>query len=68
MQLNSLVSLKTNTDCDCCSDSIIAVYYMKPSDAIRLDAAINMQNNASFKQIIDNYLAIEELESSINKS
>ncbi|RNA16475.1 glyco -N-acetylgalactosamine 3-beta-galactosyltransferase 1-like isoform X3 [Brachionus plicatilis] len=66
---------------DCCADSIIAVHYMSPRDVFRLDLAIEIHKNVlklydkfqmlqkpvTFKNIIKNYILLEDIEYDRNK-
>jgi len=67
---------KLNQGYNCCSDSIIAAHYMPPRDVLRLDIAIQTQQNiidmykkhtklnkrVAFKDIIKNYILLEDFE------
>ncbi|CAF1125383.1 unnamed protein product [Brachionus calyciflorus] len=65
---------------NCCSDSLIGVHYMNSRDAFRLDLSIETQRNnlklydemfglskpITFKNILKNYLLLQDLESDTN--
>lgn len=61
---------------NCCSDQIIAVHYMNPREILRLDIAIEVQNNilnlykkhidlglkVTFRDILRNYNSLADFE------
>lgn len=65
----------------CCSDQLIGVHYMEPKEVIRLDIAIELENNAmqlynsyygvwkrtvSFKDVFKFYVLLQDFESNSN--
>lgn len=65
---------------ECCSDSLIGVHYMSPTDIIRLDIAIEVLNNilklydkyvklgknVTFQDIFRNYVWLQDFEQNTN--
>ncbi|RNA41746.1 Glyco -N-acetylgalactosamine 3-beta-galactosyltransferase 1, partial [Brachionus plicatilis] len=79
--LNGYGEMAPKKGFECCADSLIAVHYMNSRDLVRLDLAIEAQTKnfkiydhffalkkpVTFKNIIKNYILLEDIENESNK-